>query len=119
MTYTETTMISMSLELRSELRFQLNKVEREALSDHIYDKNLGYFDPRADWQITDILELSELAHRLRDIAEGMDSIKPLKIELMRLAKIICDDFDNVYQVAMKRMAPRADYTDYRTTGTMA
>lgn len=98
--------IMMSLRLRSDIRRVLGSHVLVAIQDHVYDKALGYFDPRADWQTTDVLELSELAHRLRDFAQELESTNPMKIEAMRLAKIIWNDFTAVYKVAMKRANPQ-------------
>lgn len=102
--------MTMSLRLRSELRMKLSRIEITAIQDHMYDKALNYFDPRADWQITDVLELSELAHRVRDFASNIDSTNPMKFEATRLASIIWNDFAAVYKVAMKRATP-APYGD--------
>ncbi len=98
-------MMTMSALLRSEIRASLSRVVLSAIQDHLYHKALGYFDPKADWQTTDILELSELAHRLRDVAEKLSSTNPVKMEMMRLAKTIWNDYAEVYKVAMKRANP--------------
>lgn len=79
---------TISARLRSELRTDMGRPALVAIQDHLYHKALGYFDPAAHWDVTDMLELSELAHRLRTYAEGLKSTNPLKIETMRLAKII-------------------------------
>lgn len=92
--------------LRSEIRTTLGSTVLVAIQDHIYHKNLGYFDPKAHWDTTDMLELSELAHRLRAHAVGLDSTNSLKIETMRLAKTIWNDFAAVYKVAMRRAYPQ-------------
>lgn len=99
------TMTPISALLRSEIRATLGRLVLTAIQDHLYHKALGYFDPRADWQTTDVLELSELAHRLRDAAEKLTSTNPVKMEMMRLAKIIWNDYAEVYKVAMKRANP--------------
>lgn len=94
-------MMTISTTLRSEIRTALGRVILTAIQDHMYHKALGYFDPKADWQTTDILELSELAHRLRAYAETLPSTNPVKMETMRLAKIIWNDFADVYKMAMR------------------
>ncbi len=88
--------------MRSEIRRTMGSVTLNALQDHIYHKALDYFDPAASWETTEVLELSELAHRLRAYAEGLVSTNPTKMEAMRLAKTIWNDFAAVYKVAMKR-----------------
>jgi len=88
--------------LRSEIRSGLGRVALVAVQDHLYHKALNYFDPNASWETTEVLELSELAHRLRAHAESLPSINPVKLEAMRLAKTIWNDFAAVYKVAMKR-----------------
>ena len=93
---------TVSARLRSEIRYTMGSTVLVAIQDHIYHKNLGYFDAAASWETTEILELSELAHRLRKYAEGLDSTDQTKMEAMRLAKTIWNDFAAVYKVAMKR-----------------
>lgn len=96
------TYYTISAQLRSELRTDMGRSVLVAIQDHLYHKALGYFDPSAHWDTTSMLELSELAHRLRDHAEGLTSTNPLKIETMRLAKIIWNDFASMYKIAMRR-----------------
>ncbi len=91
--------------LRTEIRAGMGSVVLNAVQEHLYHKALDYFDPSAHWQTTEILELSELAHRLRDFAEAMGSVNPAKLEMMRLAKVIWNDFADVYKIAMKRIDP--------------
>lgn len=93
---------TISAPLRSELRADMGRPALVAIQDHLYHKALGYFDPAAVIDTTAMLELSELAHRLRDHAEGLASTNPLKIETMRLAKIIWNDFAAMYKIAMRR-----------------
>ena len=94
----------LSAELRSEIRSKLGSKALSAVQDHLYHKTLDYFDPSAHWDVTAVLELSELAHRLRDHATRMDITNPLKFETMRLSKTIWNDFAAVYKIAMKRTA---------------
>lgn len=96
------TYMPMSSMLRSEIRAHLGSIALTAAQEHMYYKALDYFDPRADWQTTDILELSELAHRLRGFAETLKPTHPAKMEATRLAKTIWNDYAEVYKVAMKR-----------------
>ena len=100
------TYYTISAQLRSNIRTSLGRTVLVAIQDHLYHKALDYFDPRADWDITDVLEMSELAHRLRAYAEGLDSTNCLKIETMRLAKTIWNDFAAMYKVAMRRANPQ-------------
>lgn len=95
----------LSVELRAELRSKLGSVALNAVQDHLYHKALDYFDATAHWDVAEILELSELAHRLRDHAESLDSANRMKFEAMRLAKTIWNDFAAVYKTAMKRGLP--------------
>lgn len=95
--------LKLSAMLRTDIRSGLGSVVLNAIQDHLYHKALGYFDPAAQWQTTEILELSELAHRLRDFAETMPATSPVKLETMRLAKIVWNDFADVYKIAMKRV----------------
>jgi len=88
--------------LRSDIKSQLGRVTLVAVQDHMYHKALDYFDPMAAWQTIDVLELSEMAHRLRDYAEKLDCLNPVKMEAVRLSKVIWNDFAEVYKVAMKR-----------------
>jgi len=88
--------------MRSEIRRTMGRTALIALQDHMYHKALDYVDTTANWETTEILELSELAHRLRGYAEKLDSTNQIKIEAMRLAKTIWNDFAAVYKVAMKR-----------------
>lgn len=101
-----TYLITISAQLRSEIRYNLGSKALVALQDHIYHKNLGYFDPRASWETTEILELSELSHRLREYAESLDSTSSIKMDAMRLAKTIWNDFADVYKVALRRATPQ-------------
>ncbi len=92
----------LSAQMRSEIRATLGSAVLNAVQEHLYHKALDYFDPAARWETTVILELSELAHRLRGYAETLDSTNPTKIEAMRMAKAIWNDFAAVYKIAMKR-----------------
>lgn len=92
----------LSAELRSEIRQKLGSKALSAVQDHLYHKALDYFDPAAHWDVTEVLELSELAHRLRAYAESLDVSNPLKFETTRLAKTVWNDFAAVYKIAMKR-----------------
>lgn len=98
---------TLSARLRTDIKADLGATVLNAIQDHLYHKALDYFDPAAHWDVTEVLELSELAHRLRDFASGLDTTNPMKIEAMRVAKTIWNDFAAVYKIAMKR-----------TTGTM-
>ena len=99
--------LKLSALLRTDIRSQMGSVVLNAVQDHLYHKALGYFDPSAHWETTEVLELSELAHRLRDFAETMAATNPVKLETMRLAKIVWNDFADVYKIAMKRADPAA------------
>lgn len=92
----------LSAELRSDIRSQLGSMALSAIQDHLYHKALDYFDPSAHWDVTEVLELSELAHRLRAYAESLSISNPIKFETTRLAKTIWNDFAAVYKIALKR-----------------
>ncbi len=95
----------MSVQLRSELRSTAGREVLSSIQDHMYDKALDYFDPRADWQTANVLELSELAHKVRDFAQNLELTNPVKIEAIGLATMIWNDFTSVYEVAKKRANP--------------
>lgn len=92
----------LSAELRSEIRSSLGSKALSATQDHLYHKALDYFDPSAHWDVTEVLELSELAHRLRAHAESMNITNPMKFETMRLSKTVWNDFAAVYKIAVRR-----------------
>lgn len=98
--------LHMTAQLRTEIRRELGTIVLSAIQDHILDVNTQQFDPKANWETYSILELSELAHRLDALAEGLDATNPLKIETMRLSKAIMTNFTAVYDVAMERLNPQ-------------
>ena len=98
--------MKISARLRTALEANLGELVLNAIQSHIEDVNTQQFDPRADWEITAVLELSEMAHRLDTYAEGLDTTNPLKIETMRLSKAIMTNFTAVYDVAMERLNPQ-------------
>lgn len=97
--------------LRTQIRSDLGRLVLEAVQDHLYHKSVGEFDPAGRWQTMEVLQLSEMAHRLMAYAVHMESTNPLKLEATRLARLIKDDFDLVYEVAMSRANPVHVYNE--------
>lgn len=94
--------ITLSNALRTEIKLAYGRTTLYAVQEHLYHKALGYFDARADWQITQILEMSEMADRLKKLAASFPAETAHKLEALRIAKIIEDDFHAVHEVAMQR-----------------
>lgn len=102
---------TLSALLRTQIRSDLGRLVLEAIQDHLYHKSVGEFDPTGRWQTMEVLRLSELSHRLTDYANAMTSTSPLKLEATRLARVLKDDFDAVYEVAMSRTVPVHIYNE--------
>lgn len=87
-----------SARLRGELRTRCGVALLSALDEYLYKKEAGEFDTRRPWQIMEVLELSEMAHRLKDLAEH----DVVNLELARLSREVFADYRRVYDVTMAR-----------------
>jgi hypothetical protein len=92
----------LSARLRSEMLARCGRPTLYAVQEHLYQKQMGQFDPAANWQTMQILELSEMAHRVRDLAATLEADNVVSLELYRLSKEVYADFTAVYDTAMRR-----------------
>ncbi len=92
----------LSARLRSEITDRCGVALVNALQDYLTAKDNGDFDSRRPWQIMEVLELSELAHRLQDLANLFDQQNIVDLELVRLSRDVFADYRRVYDMTMYR-----------------
>lgn len=92
----------LSARLRTEITERCGLALTNALQEYLHKKESGDFDTRRPWQIMEVLELSEMAHRLQDLANLFDRQNIVDLELVRLARDVYADYSRVYEMTMFR-----------------
>ena len=92
----------LSARLRTEITERCGIALTNALQAYLHEKESGKFDMRRPWQIMEVLELSEMAHRLQDLANQFEQQNIVDLELARLSRDVFADYNRVYEMTMFR-----------------